>query len=159
MIIKPVCVLALIFSCCFVLAATPQEKAKVGLVNKIYKEMRFLPYAEPALVQLVRRGEQAAVKIDDDLGCEMGEHGYLGMANGDSETPYVQQLTIKVAKNGWVNTQYMADGKSKQKVDFLLSCTGNVCQVRDVVLAGKSSYKKDYEYIIKHNTCPSGTTY
>lgn len=159
MIEKSLFCTALVIACGISAAGQVEDRAKIALVNKIYKDMRFLPYADANLIRLAKLGEHIehtskAITEHSDLGCEMWEHGYLGMGNGDSEIPHVQKLKIQLHNNGWVKTQYMAEGKEKRTVDFLMICQGNVCKVSDVVLAGVSSYKKDWQYVVKHKKCP-----
>lgn len=77
MIEKSVFCTALVIACGISAAGQVEDRAKIALVNKIYKDMRFLPYADANLIRLAKLGEHIehtskAITEHSDLGCEIG---------------------------------------------------------------------------------------
>ncbi|MCP2040392.1 hypothetical protein L1281_000975 [Neisseria sp. HSC-16F19] len=144
--------------------AWADNAAKIQLVKKIHKEGQFLKYADPELKKIARQGDKIARQVDE-LGCEMVEHYYLGESNGDlNDSPAIQKHKVTVMPNGWVRSRYMFHGVEPRDIRFDLACTGKRCVVRDVVNRDvftddghQGSFKRRFQYIIKHKRCPAWT--
>lgn len=126
----------------FATAETPQE-----VIRKAYQSASFKQFATPELKQVMTQGQQAARKADPDMGCEMFEHYYLGLGNGDMPDGWLKKLQIKQVRPNVYQASYRNQDTSF-KTDFTMQCRNGKCLIDNV-----NDVKQDYRKIIRSRSC------
>lgn len=119
------------------LARAQNTSTPVALVQEIYRAAR----AGDAVLAILRRHGDAQLQRALDINDRVSDEGFVCLDYDplwDSQEPQIgAKVQVKPLKKGWVRASFL-QYKKRVQVDFLVHCSGGICQLGDIKNGGQS---------------------